>query len=197
MLQKQKKKQETLECPQFSQISSWVLAAFIAQRKQKWLELPQRLGPVQRCGLSHQSRKAALTFRCNFKDQPFRLRLRSTFSLQVVLSTLHVIEELLIPELIPTRKGPEVTPGGPHPIPGVFLLGYSLLNSHSQLLDFALNGRFYFALLQGVLHKESFQNERHEDTARNNEHNYTAAVPYWLPLAPDFGHQLQSWSSGI
>lgn len=91
------------------------------------------------------------------------------------------------------KKDQKLPQGGHIPSREVFLLGYSLLNSHSQLLDFALNSRFYFALLQGVFHKESFQNERHEDTARNNEHNYIAAFPYWLPPAPDFGHQLQSW----
>lgn len=46
-----------------------------------------------------------------------------------------------------------------------------LLNSHSQLLDFLLDGSFHFTLLQGVLHKESFQDERHEDAERNKEQN--------------------------
>lgn len=55
-------------------------------------------------------------------------------------------------------------------------LGGLLLNSHSQLLDFLLDSSFHFTLLQGVLHKESFQDERHEDTEMSR---IEAAFPHW------------------
>lgn len=62
---------------------------------------------------SERTHRATLTFGGNFKHQPFRLCLCSTFSLKVIVRTLHVIKELFILESLPAQERSEVTLQGP------------------------------------------------------------------------------------